>query len=73
MVVEECELAQKDMNSIVTELLTSGEKLQSMSVAAKKLGRPEAAASVVSCVQDLLPKPPLESLVHPYNEPEKMN
>ena len=71
VVVEERELVQKDMNSIVTELLTSDEKLQSMSVAAKKLGRPEAAASVVSCILDLLPKSPLESLVHPYNEPEK--
>lgn len=71
VVVEERELVQKDMNSIVTELLTSDEKLQSMSVAAKKLGRPEAAASVVSCVLDLLPKSSLESLVHPYNESEK--
>lgn len=73
VVVEECELAQKDMNSIVTELLTNDEKLQSMSKAAKKVGRPEAAASVVSCVMDLLPKAPLESLVHPYNEEPENN
>ncbi|MEZ6853455.1 undecaprenyldiphospho-muramoylpentapeptide beta-N-acetylglucosaminyltransferase [Halodesulfovibrio aestuarii] len=70
VVVEERELVQKDMNSIVTELLTNDQKLQSMSEAAKKLGRPEAAANVVSCVMDLLPKVSLESLVHPYNDPE---
>lgn len=73
MVVEERELAEKDMVAIVTELLTDNGKLQSMSMAAKKLGRPEAAAMVVSCLMDLMPKAPLESLVHPYNEPEKTN
>ncbi|MCT4535519.1 undecaprenyldiphospho-muramoylpentapeptide beta-N-acetylglucosaminyltransferase [Halodesulfovibrio sp.] len=71
VVVEEHELVQKDMNALVTELLQSNETLQSMSDAAKKLGRPEAAANVVSCILDLLPKAPLESLVHPYkDEPE---
>lgn len=71
VVVEEHELVQKDMNALVTELLQRNDTLQSMSYAAKKLGRPEAAANVVSCILDLLPKAPLESLVHPYkDEPE---
>lgn len=73
VVVEERELAQTDMNTLVTGLLKDSAKLQSMGQAAKKLGRPEAAANVVSCIMDLLPKAPLESLVHPYKEDTENN
>ena len=68
VVVEERELAQTDMESLVRELLTDKDRILSMSHEAKKLGRPEAATSVVSCLMDCMPKAPLESLVHPYNE-----
>lgn len=62
-VVEEKDIPQTDLASLVIGLLKDRDALHAMSMAARREGRPEAAAAVVSGIMDILAKKPLKSWV----------